>query len=313
MERNKKFCLYSVVSGGEEAHFIDYSFSEPTDLLKKYAFSDNIRSFIEGSEKISVDRFASLEQNSDNCIFTADININTDDFVIWKDDDYEHKKLSDEVSNLRAQKKRLFVDMDGTLAVFKHVDTLEKLYEPGYFKDLEPNINVVNAVKEILAHKPDIDVYILSSVLSDSNYALKEKREWLEKYLPEIPIGKCIFPPCGQDKTNFVPGGLKETDYLLDDYSKNLNSWEPPARGIKLMNGINGNHGTWTGSCIDYQDDGRQLADEVAKIVTYKKEDNHDKQGCLGTVSKWQEKAEKYIDTYQEKKIDSKNRKDEER
>lgn len=31
-------------------------------------------------------------------------------------------------------KKRLFVDMDGTLAVFRNVDTLETLYEKGYSK-----------------------------------------------------------------------------------------------------------------------------------------------------------------------------------
>ena len=34
-------------------------------------------------------------------------------------------------------KNRLFVDMDGTLAVFKTVDTMETLYEKGYFKNLQ--------------------------------------------------------------------------------------------------------------------------------------------------------------------------------
>ena len=33
------------------------------------------------------------------------------------------------------KKQRLFVDIDGTLAVFKPVDTLETLYEKGYLKN----------------------------------------------------------------------------------------------------------------------------------------------------------------------------------
>ncbi|MEM5780313.1 MAG: hypothetical protein AAGU02_04105, partial [Lawsonibacter sp.] len=33
---------------------------------------------------------------------------------------------------------RLFVDMDGTLAVFHPVAELDALYEPGYFAGLEP-------------------------------------------------------------------------------------------------------------------------------------------------------------------------------
>ena len=45
---------------------------------------------------------------------------------------------------------RLYVDMDGTLAEFKKVDTLEKLYEKGYFLNLEPHMNVVEAIRSIV-------------------------------------------------------------------------------------------------------------------------------------------------------------------
>ena len=38
---------------------------------------------------------------------------------------------------------RLFVDMDGTLAEFRSVDTLETLYEKGYFAELRPQETVV--------------------------------------------------------------------------------------------------------------------------------------------------------------------------
>lgn len=73
------------------------------------------------------------------------------------------------------EKQRLFVDIDGTLAVFKPVDTLETLYEKGYFLNLAPHENVVAAVKEIVTNHPEIEVNILSAYLTDSQYALQEK------------------------------------------------------------------------------------------------------------------------------------------
>lgn len=47
------------------------------------------------------------------------------------------------------EKQRLFVDMDGTLAVFTPVDTLETLYEKGYFLYFNAAHNVVNAVRQL--------------------------------------------------------------------------------------------------------------------------------------------------------------------
>ena len=73
--------------------------------------------------------------------------------------------------------KRLFVDMDGTLAVFTPVDELETLYEQGYFLNLQPHENVVAAIKEIITKHPEIEVSILSAYLSDSKYALAEKNQ----------------------------------------------------------------------------------------------------------------------------------------
>lgn len=160
-------------------------------------------------------------------------------------------------------KQRLFVDMDGTLAVFDPVVELEKLYEEGYFRDLMPMRNVLDAVRNIVRSHPEIEVYILSSYLSDSRYALDDKKMWLKMHFPEIPEENCIFVPCGMDKAAFVPGGIREDDYLLDDYSKNLKSWEPPARGIKILNGINGNHGTWQSERISYE----RPAEEIEKLI----------------------------------------------
>ena len=142
------------------------------------------------------------------------------------------------------KKQRLFVDIDGTLAVFKPVDTLETLYEKGYFLNLAPHENVVAAVKEIVTNHPEIEVNILSAYLTDSQYALQEKNEWLDRYLPEIDQTHRIFVPCGSDKKEGI-GGIRSDDFLLDDYTHNLNEWQPPARGIKLLNAINHTRGSW--------------------------------------------------------------------
>lgn len=166
---------------------------------------------------------------------------------------------------------RLFVDMDGTLAEFKVVDTLEKLYEENYFLRLRPQQNVVDAVRDIVLHEPDIEVYTLSAVLSDSKYALPEKNAWLDIYLPEIDYEHRIYLPCGEDKSEHIKnnyGGISQTDFLLDDYSKNLHSWEPPARGIKLMNGINGKNGSWQSERISIEKSAMELSKCISNIMS---------------------------------------------
>lgn len=159
--------------------------------------------------------------------------------------------------------RRVFIDMDGTLAVFNPIVQLETLYEENYFKDLQPQDNVLEATKKLIQDYPDVEVFVLSAYLSDSKFALHEKNEWLDQHLPELDVDHRVFVPCGEDKSDFVPGSLKEDDFLLDDYTVNLHSWEPPARGIKLMNGINGTHGTWQGSKISYE----RTPDDMAAMI----------------------------------------------
>lgn len=163
-------------------------------------------------------------------------------------------------------RQRLFVDMDGTLAEFKTVDTLETLYEKDYFINLKPNENILGAIKQLIADN-DIDVYILSAYLTDSRYALEEKNAWLDKYLPELPQEKRLFVPCGTDKSVAVPGLIRPDDYLLDDYTKNLSEWEPPARGIKLINGINHTNGTWQGDKIQFTHAPEELSSMISDVM----------------------------------------------
>lgn len=177
------------------------------------------------------------------------------------------ERLEQEKLEQERGKKRLFVDMDGTLAEFKQIDALEQLYEKGYFENLQPQMAVVEAVKIISKECPDIEVYILSAVLSDSQYALQEKNAWLDRYLPEIDKSHRLFPPCGSDKKDVIKDGITEKDFLLDDYTLNLNAWEPPARGIKLLNGINHTNGSWQKAMVLWNRMPETLASDIAGIV----------------------------------------------
>lgn len=167
---------------------------------------------------------------------------------------------------MNERKPRLFVDMDGTLAVFNQIDKLETLYEQGYFANLTPQVNVVDAVRMVQA-RDEIEVFVLSAVLTDSKYAQVEKNEWLNIYLPEIDERHRIFVPCGEDKTMYVPDKILEEDVLLDDYTVNLNAWEPPAKGLKMLNGINGTKGTWQKSRISIEHSADELADMIVDYV----------------------------------------------
>ncbi|HBR01147.1 MAG TPA: hypothetical protein DD738_00875 [Ruminiclostridium sp.] len=157
--------------------------------------------------------------------------------------------------------------MDGTLAEFQHVDQLETLYEKGYFANLKPMESVVEAIREIHANYPEIEVHILSAYLSDSPHALIEKNQWLDEHLPEIDSAHRVFVHCGTDKKAQVPGGIRPTDFLLDDYTHNLSWWEPPARGIKLLNGINHTKGTWQGDRIRFDSDPAELAEKIVSVM----------------------------------------------
>lgn len=168
------------------------------------------------------------------------------------------------------KKLRLFVDMDGTLTVFTPQKGIEPLYEKGYFINLPPHENVVEAIRYIINHHPEIEVYVLSAVLTDSKYALAEKHAWLDKYLPEIDAAHRIFVPNGSNKKEWIVG-FKNEDVLIDDYTPNLMKW-CPARGIKLLNAINHSNGTWQGDRIRYDREPIDLANSIVAIV---KRDEH--------------------------------------
>lgn len=152
------------------------------------------------------------------------------------------------------ENKTLYVDMDGVLAKWEDV-SLKEVSSEGFFLSRKPELNLIEAVR--LIHEQDVDVRILSSVL-DNEYALKEKKVWLQLWLPWLPECKCYFIPYGSVKTPF---DVDKVGYLLDDYTRNLVMWN--GVGIKHCTGSNDSRGTWNG----YRLYGNQTAKEIAEKI----------------------------------------------
>lgn len=163
----------------------------------------------------------------------------------------------------REPKYRLFVDMDGTAVEWKAAEEFEDLYEKGYFSSLKPYQNVVDAIRLIFQRTAVVEIYTLSAVLPDSPYSIPEKMEWLDQHMPFIPHDHRLFIHNGTEKIAAVPGGVRPSDVLLDDYTLNLNQWAKQAKAIKLLNGINGTKGTWKGAAVSRF----CPADEIANAV----------------------------------------------
>ena len=140
--------------------------------------------------------------------------------------------------------------MDGVLAQFHPEKSIEEISEPGYFRNLEENKNIISAVERLYFEQ--IDVYILSSVINER--AAQEKREWLHEHFPMISDDMMLFVPYGVTKTEYVrdmTGCICTDDVLIDDFTYNLKNWH--GIGIKYLNKINNTNRTWTGYVVNGQ------------------------------------------------------------
>lgn len=157
----------------------------------------------------------------------------------------------------------LYVDLDGTLAEFKPVP-IEKLYQEGYFRELAPQENVVEAIRRLFTEPNGIQVRLLSCYLKDSDFALREKQEWVRMFIPELSED-ALFLPCGVSKADYIG----EEGYLLDDFTDNLLLWEESGKkGIKLYNSINGTKGRWKGFSVSAGSPPDLIADSITKYMS---------------------------------------------
>ena len=154
----------------------------------------------------------------------------------------------------------LNIDLDGVMAKWFDVK-MKVLMAKGYFLNLPPAKRMVEAARK-LAVEGEVDVRICSSFLN-SPFALGEKYEWVRVQTPEIK--ECIFVPYGANKHDFIED-IGPTDFLLDDYTKNLLAWEKAGgTGIKYLNGLNHSKGTWKGYTVKW--DSPTLAEDIMEII----------------------------------------------
>ena len=127
-------------------------------------------------------------------------------------------------------RQRIYLDMDGTLAVFNKNATMEEVFSPGYFRSLSPIQEIVDFARRL--QNEGYDVYILSGACYS---AVQEKIEWLQEYMPFLPADNYVFVPVDADKSRFIPD--PEHAILIDDYNKNLYEWKGLA--VKCVTNIN--------------------------------------------------------------------------
>ena len=149
--------------------------------------------------------------------------------------------------------KRIFLDLDGTLARFIVRNALERFdKEEGFFANLlaYKGIEVVNELAKTN------QLFIISA--SPNEQADKDKMIWLEKYLPNIRIDNVTLCRLGQNKALIIQEKYNITIdkecLLLDDYTKNLNEWESfGGKGIKRLTTISDNSTKqWKGQTLKH-------------------------------------------------------------
>lgn len=171
---------------------------------------------------------------------------------------------------------RLFLDMDGTLAKFHdEANYLERMYEEDFFYNLAPFENMLAGAKLFMEQHPDVPVFVISSCV-DSEFCTADKHRWLDDHL-NIPRENRIFPPMGAPKADYIPGGVKKDDFLLDDYNRGLNQFMyDGGSAIKCHNNINqkglGAHGgssgnLWIGPMVHVDDKPEMIAAEIAQCM----------------------------------------------
>ena len=146
--------------------------------------------------------------------------------------------------------KRIFLDLDGTLARFNVRNALERFKtEKGFFAKLlaYKNIESINEMAKVG------NVYIISA--SPNEQADNDKMQWVQKYLPNIPIANIVFCRLGENKAEIIKQRIGvdiKGNILLDDYTHNLEQWESAGGvGIKRLTRCADNStGKWKGLTI---------------------------------------------------------------
>lgn len=137
--------------------------------------------------------------------------------------------------------KKIFLDLDGTLAKFNVRNALKRFdNEKGFFAKLGAykNIEKINEMAKAG------NVYIISA--SPNEQADNDKMVWIKKYLPNVKIENIVLCRLGENKAKIIENKynikIDKNCILLDDYTKNLTEWEIVGGvGIKRLTTVSDN------------------------------------------------------------------------
>ena len=150
--------------------------------------------------------------------------------------------------------KKLFLDMDGTLAKFNSKkNALERFdKEKDFFTNLKPFVNI-DTINQLVENNI-VEIFIISA--SPNEQADVDKIQWISEHLPNINLLTNVFIcRIGENKAKFLNTKgitIDRTCVLLDDYTKNLTEWESVGGiGIKRLTSVADNsRGLWKGLAI---------------------------------------------------------------
>lgn len=147
--------------------------------------------------------------------------------------------------------KKIFLDLDGTLARFNVRNALNRFQtEKGFFA----NLKAYKGIENINELAKEGNVYIISA--SPNEQADKDKATWIDLFLPNLPKSNICFCRLGKNKAKEIKKNLNiiinKECILLDDYTQNLVEWESVGGvGIKRLTSVaNNKSGRWKGLAI---------------------------------------------------------------
>ena len=141
-----------------------------------------------------------------------------DQYILWYERDYGIRVTREEMA---ARPEAEVFNEPGVLRRF--------VLSPGFFRTLKVMPGAVEAVKKLMEH---FEVYIVSAAI-EFPLSLTEKLEWLGEHFPFIDWQHIVF--CGNK-------GIISTDYMIDDYARNLDTCKGKTLMFHAYHNVGENH-----------------------------------------------------------------------